>query len=143
MFLCGVYDVFRVFRLRRTQRGIVLFVCDFAFCMVATIAMLLLFFNLSYGKARAYGFLFALLGFLLWRFTVSKIYMALILKIIVLTEKLLTSIKMRVLAVALRLARRTYTEIYCRSLVNKSRKGFGIVKDKRKELKNDKETYTG
>lgn len=66
--------------------------------------------------------------------------MALMIRIYKLCEKVLTSIKMRISAIFLRIYRFIYTKIYCRSLVNKAKNGFGIIK-KRKEFKNEQETY--
>lgn len=131
--LCGIYDVFRVLRLRRTQNAVLLFINDFIFCMVATVFMLLMFFNLSFGKARAYAFLFVFIGFLAWRFTISRLYMAVISKILEITDKILNSIKMRVSPPVKRLARWIYK--ICRKPFSKM--GFGRRFKKRKELENE------
>lgn len=139
--LCAVYDVFRVFRLRRAQNKILLFFCDFLFCVFAAISMLILFFNLTYGKVRVYSFVFALVGFMLWRVTVSKLFTALVLKIIDIAEKLLNSIKLCVRALISRAVQFIYTKNYCRTLVNKSKYGFGTIN--RKELQNEQKTNSG
>lgn len=131
-FLCAVYDLFRITRLRRRQNAVLLFVCDFAFCMVATCVMLLLFFNLSYGRVRGYAFAFAVIGFLTWRFTVSRLVIKLILLALNAAERLLNSVKMRVRRVVLRLMRRIYTACYCFNALNSVKK----MKFKRKDIKN-------
>ncbi|MBO5869281.1 MAG: spore cortex biosynthesis protein YabQ [Clostridia bacterium] len=130
-FLCAVYDVFRLFRLRRKQNGVLLFVCDFAFCLISAIVMLVLFFNLSYGRMRAYAFVFALIGFLIWRMTASRLVMSLMYKIITATCKVLNLIKMRVCVIVKHILRRIYTIRYCNKTVAK-------IEVKRKEQKNDR-----
>ncbi len=128
-FLCVVYDVFRVTRLRRRQNSVLLFFCDIAFCLIATCAMLLLFFNLSFGKMRAYAFALVAIGFLVWRLTVSRFVIGLLIKFLTVTERFLNSIKMRALAVVRRLSRRIYTMCYCRNVV----RGIRKMKFERKE----------
>lgn len=124
-FLCAVYDVFRLFRLRRKQNFLLLFFCDILFCLFATICFLLLFFNLSYGRMRLYAFALSVIGFLIWRFTVSRFVMMLLLKILMLAEKLLNSIKMRISAKIKRILRYIYTKRYCKTAIKKvETKGF-------------------
>ncbi len=135
--LCAVYDVFRAFRLRKRQNAVLLFTFDFLYCMIAAVFMLLLFFNLSYGKARAYAFLFALCGFLIWRFTVSRVFTALVIRISLFCERILNLIKMRLCLAMIWLWRRIYTKIYCRRLITTAKNGKLV---KRKEFRNDKET---
>lgn len=125
-FLCAVYDVFRMLRLRKKQNGFVLFLCDLLYCAIATVCMLIMFFNLSYGRVRAYAFVFAFFGFLAWRFTVSRVVISLCLRLIKRVEKLLNLIKTRVAAIALRLARRIYTAHYCAATVKKIKRGNGF-----------------
>lgn len=139
-FLCAVFDVFRLFRLRRKQNAVVLFICDFAFCIICSVVMSVLFFNLSYGRMRAYAFVFALIGFLIWRLTVSRLVMSLMQRIVTAVFRILNLIKMRVYHVLKRITRRIYTRVYCRNTVD----GVRNLKDfKRKEQENDtKETGT-
>ncbi len=116
-FLCAVYDIFRLFRLCRRQNALLLFFCDLLFCLFATVCLLLLFFNLSYGRMRLYAFALSVAGFLIWRFTVSRFVMSLLLKLIKRAEKILNSIKMRVIAKGKRISRRIYTKRYCKNAV--------------------------
>ena len=116
-FLCAVYDVFRLFRLVRKQNAVIVFISDFIFCIFSAVCLLILFFNLSYGKVRFYALALVIVGFMCWRFTVSRLVMTLLLKLIRRVKKLLTSIKMRVDARFLRLMRRIYTKRYCRNAV--------------------------
>ena len=128
IFLCAVYDVFRVLRLRRKVNGIMLFVADFAFCLVSAVAMLVLFFNLSFGKVRIYAFVFAVLGFLLWRFTVGRAFVALVGKVMDFLYSIASSVKRYLKKLFRRNERYLKTKIYCRGLVNKSKHGFGMLK---------------
>lgn len=127
-FICAVYDLFRIFRLRRRQNAIVLFLCDLLFCAIATVCMLVLFFNLSYGRVRAYAFVFAFFGFLAWRFTVSRAVISLCLRLVSCAERLLHLIKMRLMSLFMRLSRKIYTAFYCKITVKKARRGFGLKK---------------
>lgn len=134
-FLCAVYDVFRLFRLRRKQNAVLLFVCDIVFSVISAVCTAVLFFNLSYGRMRAYSFLLIAVGFLIWRFTVSRAVMRLMLVLINALSKILNSIKMRVLAIIKLNARRIYTICSCRGIIAEARK----IKPKRKENQNDTE----
>ena len=137
MLLCAVYDVFRLFRLRSAQNRILLFVCDFLFCIISAIVMSVLFFNLSYGRIRAYAFVFALVGFLVWRVTVSRFVMAVMNYIVNAVLKILNLTKMRVCVILKNTSRRIYTKRYC----NKSVASVKEIEVKRKEQENDgKET---
>ena len=116
-FLCAVYDVFRLFRLNRKQNAILLFFSDILFCVFSTVCLLILFFNLSYGRVRFYALAITFIGFLVWRFTVSRLVMMLINKLLGRIKKLLTSIKMRISVKLKRLSRRIYTKNYCKKAV--------------------------
>ncbi len=145
VFLCAVYDVFRVLRLRRKANGLVLFLADFAFCLICTVATLVLFFNLSFGKVRIYAFVFAVLGFLLWRKTVGLLFVTLVGKIIDLIHNIASAVKEYFKKTFRSAGRYLKTKIYCRWVVKKSKHGFGIIKNrnyKQKGIKNEKETYT-
>ncbi len=131
-FLCAVYDIFRILRLRRKQNFVALFFFDLLFCLIATVCLLILFFNLSYGRVRVYALALAFVGFLIWRFTVSRAVIALCLRIIAFAERLFGSAKRRVGSFCKRTFNRIYTSCYCRKAVREASKGFGIIK--RKEL---------
>lgn len=135
-FLCVVYDLFRITRLRHKQNAVVLFISDFVYCIIAAITMTVLFFNLSYGRMRAYAFAFAIIGFLVWRVTVSRLAITLLNKLIDRIEKLLNSIIMRVSVVITRIARRIYTSVYCNTAVKSASNGCSLL-IKRKENENE------
>lgn len=118
-FLCATYDIFRLMRTFKRQGAVTLFISDFVFCLFSAVCLLILFFNLSYGRVRLYALALAVGGFLLWRFTVSRLVMALLLKLIKRVNKLLISIKMRVSVKSKRLSRRIYTKRYCKKAIRK------------------------
>ena len=118
-FLCAVYDIFRLLRLVRRQNAFVVFLCDFIFCVFSAVCLLVLFFNLSYGRVRFYALALAIAGFLVWRFTVSRLVMTLLVKLIKRIKKLLISIKMRISVRLKRLSRRIYTKRYCKKAIRK------------------------
>lgn len=125
-FLCCVYDVLRVFRLRTKPNALVLFLCDFAFCLFATLVMLILFFNFSFGRVRVYAFFFVLLGFLLWRFTLGRLLVGAFGKLLDYFFRLVVKFKACCKRALKSLIRIIKTKIYCRKTVKKSKIGFGI-----------------
>ncbi len=137
--LCAVYDVFRVIRLRLgLRKGIPLFICDFAFCMFATLCMLVLFFNLTYGKVRLYAFWFVFLGFGLWRVTVGRLIVALLLWLLGVLSNFFDLAKQRIKVWISAVMRIIYTKNYCRRTLTQASGGFGLLK--RKEAVNERNT---
>ena len=63
-------------RSRNRLRKIFIFVSDFLFCMIASVALILLFYQMNHGKIRFMTFVFAGAGFYLYRFTLGKPVMA-------------------------------------------------------------------
>lgn len=61
---------------RNKLRAIFLFVSDFLFCIIASVALILLFYQMNHGKIRFMTFVFAGAGFYLYRFTIGKLVMA-------------------------------------------------------------------
>ena len=98
-FLSAVYDIFRLARLIREQKGVILFINDFVYSIIAALCMTVLFFNLSYGRMRAFAFAFVIVGFLIWRISVGKIFMLLMSRLIRLIKRILISIKTRIIAI--------------------------------------------
>ena len=136
VFLSAVYDVFRLTRLMKRKQSIfTVFVSDFVFCIISSLCMTVLFFNLSYGRMRGYAFVLVLVGFYVWRITMGRLFMALMRRAVDLVSGLLNSIKMRVCHAYKKQMRRIYTASYCSRNLK--------IRIKRKEIKNDgKETDT-
>lgn len=78
-FLLGIasgflYEFFRMLHRLHPRAVWLIFFEDLLFCMICVCGLLLLFFNLSYGRMRMYAFVFMAFGFLLWYFTVGKLF---------------------------------------------------------------------
>lgn len=78
-FLLGVasgllYELFRLLHRMHPRASLLIFFEDLLFCLICVCGLLLLFFNLSYGRMRLYAFVFMAIGFLLWYFTVGKFF---------------------------------------------------------------------
>jgi hypothetical protein len=136
LFLCAVYDLFRVARLVKRPNTFVLFLSDLAFSLIAICSFLLLFFNLSFGKIRVYAILFSVLGFFLWRVTVSKVTVGLTLKLVKKAEKFLKTQKSRAVFLIIKTSRIIYTYHYCKNAV-KSIKKLKLKEVKDATVKND------
>lgn len=133
MFLCLTYDFFRAFRLKRKPCRLRLFISDFVFCLISTTVMLVVSFNFSYGRLRVYSVVLALMGFLLWRYTVGKLFVALIGRAIDFLAGLGNRIKLYCKAVSIKIIKTIRTKNYCRRMVKKSKAGFGIITERDKK----------
>lgn len=69
-----VYEWFRLLHRSHPRLYILIFFEDLLYCLLCALAMMLLFFNLSYGKMRFYSFLLVIAGFLLWYFLAGKLF---------------------------------------------------------------------
>ena len=63
-------------RSRNRLREIFIFVSDFVFCIIASVMLILLFYQMNHGKIRFMTFVLAGAGFYLYRFTLGKPVMA-------------------------------------------------------------------
>ncbi len=128
-FLCAVYDVFRVMRIRRRQNAAVMFLFDLAFCLIASVTMSVLFFNLSFGKMRAFSFVLAVVGFLVWRFTVSRLVMYVMNLVLDRLIGIYKACKLYMMSRVARAYSRLSTAYYCRKTVREVKtlctKGIG------------------
>jgi len=62
-------------RRRKRLRAVFIFIGDFLFCMIASVTLILLFYQMNHGKLRFMTFVLAGAGFYLYRFTVGKLIM--------------------------------------------------------------------
>ncbi len=131
--LCLIYDILRVFRLGKKQNPLLLFLLDVVYCLLVSVSFSVLFFNLTFGRMRAYGFLFGAAGFWAWRLTVSRLFMLLLIKLRDAVAKFMNSLKIGVQSFITRLVRRVYTKIYCEITITRAKRGFGMYKSTRKE----------
>lgn len=74
MFMGFLYEWFRILHRLHPDRKVLIFFEDLLFCLLCSVSMMLLFFNLSYGRMRFYGFVFSAAGFCLWYFTIGKAF---------------------------------------------------------------------
>lgn len=68
------YEFFRLLHCLHPRATVLIFLEDILFCLGCACGMLLLFFNLSYGRMRMYAFVFAIAGFFVWYFTLGKLF---------------------------------------------------------------------
>jgi spore cortex biosynthesis protein YabQ len=71
-FLGLVYDVFRISRLFFLNNKIVIFFEDLAFCLVCALSFIIIFYNYSNGRMRAYAFIGGIGGFCVYYFTLGR-----------------------------------------------------------------------
>ena len=126
--LCAFYDILRAFRLVGRTRALTLFVLDFSFCLISALLMLVMFYNLTFGRIRAYAFVFMLVGFLIWRFTVGKVFISIVWRIILFVKGILSSVKTRIVAVWQIVARYIHTKSYCRVYIKRIKRGIDLFK---------------
>ena len=127
--LCAVYEIMRLFRLLKKQNAVLLFFADIAFSLFAAASVCILFFNLSNGKMRAYPLVLIIIGFLIWRFTISAAVMRLMKLVLLRIRSALNRVRLAAARFFGRIERRIYTAVYCKRTVKKIRK----IKPKRKE----------
>lgn len=126
VFLGFCYEFFR-FAHRLHPRSVwLIFLEDLLFSGICLCGMLLLFFNLSYGRMRLYAFVGVPMGFILWYFTLGRLFRLACLHLFA---------KLRPPASRIRAAARTYVlGIRLRRLAGK---GFGIKKLLRRKSEDD------
>lgn len=69
-----LYEFFRLMHRSHPRAYPLIFLEDVVFSLFVTCAMLLLFFNLSYGRMRLYAFVGVAGGFAVWYFTLGKLF---------------------------------------------------------------------
>ncbi len=69
-----LYEFFKLLHRLHPQVKWLIFLEDLFFSLLCTCAMLLLFFNLSYGRMRLYAFAGVAAGFAGWYFTLGKLF---------------------------------------------------------------------
>lgn len=115
--LGAIYEPFRLLHRLHARLTWLIFIEDLLYSLCCTVAMLLLFFNLSYGRMRMYAFFGVLFGFLLWYCTVGK-----------LLRQVVELLYRKWQPHAALLACSLYTSREKRRLCRAAEKGFGIFK---------------
>ena len=125
-FLGFCYEFFR-FAHRLHPRAVwLIFIEDLLFSGICLVGMLLLFFNLSYGRMRLYAFVGVPTGFLLWYFTVGRLFR-------LACQRLLKKIR----PPAAYLRGILYTQMEGYRLRRRAGNGFGIKKAFRRKSRDD------
>lgn len=112
-----LYEFFRLAHRLHPRLYALIFLEDLLFCTLCACGMLLLFFNLSYGRMRMYAFVGVLIGFAVWYFTFGKLFRIFLMR-------LSAFIRPRVSLVSSVIR----TRICAMCLVHHARHGFGTQK---------------
>lgn len=130
VFLGFCYEFFRF--AHRLHPGAVwlIFLEDLLFSGLCLCGMLLLFFNLSYGRMRLYAFVGVPAGFILWYFTLGRLFRLAFMRLV-------AGIKARLRPPLTYARARIYTCVCGGRLRRYARRGFGIKKTFRRKLKDD------
>ena len=135
-FLCAVYDLFRLTRLDRKVNPVALFLADLAYCLIAAATFAVLFFNLTRGNVRAIAFVSAAGGFILWRKTVSRLFIAAARRVKRAVKKALRALAKRIRRVASAFKLDISTRIYkARVLRDITERSKGLSNEKEEVFK--------
>lgn len=111
-----LYEFFRLLHLLHPRVSWLIFLEDLLFCMLCTFGLLLLFFNLSYGRMRMYAFVFTAAGFVLWYFTAGKLFRKAVLLLVSLIRPRFAYV-----------AAWSYTHIQTARFSHRAKNGFGSI----------------
>lgn len=81
LLLGFIYEFFRILHHLHPRAKCLLFAEDLLFCLLCTVSLLLLFFNLSFGRMRLYAFVGCAIGFAVWYFTLGKLFRKLLFRL--------------------------------------------------------------
>ncbi len=73
-FLGFVYEFFRIFHRLHPRTAWLICIEDLLFACICSVCMMLLFFNLSFGRMRFFAFPGLILGFVIWYFTLGRLF---------------------------------------------------------------------
>ena len=73
-FLGFVYEFFRGLHRFHPHMGWLICLEDILFSLICAVGMMLLFFNLSFGRMRFFAFPGIVLGFVIWYFTLGRLF---------------------------------------------------------------------
>ena len=93
-----LYDALMLF-VRGKRKELKQFFADILFCLVSSVCLAVMQYNLTSGKLRAYPLLICLLGFTVWRFTAGKLLLKLNSKIIFCLRRVKASAKTKINAI--------------------------------------------
>ena len=93
VFLSFIYDIFKSFRLCSKKGKAAIFFEDIVFGLIATLVCFCLLMLRTKGQVRLYVLLFLGLGFVLWRLTLSKFFIKILLAVLRFLKSVLHSLK--------------------------------------------------
>lgn len=73
-FLGFVYEFFRISHRFHPKAAWLICIEDLLFAFICSVGMMLLFFNLSFGRMRFFAFPGVILGFVIWYFTLGRLF---------------------------------------------------------------------
>ena len=126
IFFSAVYDVFKAVRLTCRPKTIAVALSDVVYFLLLTLFTFCLFMLRTKGQPRGYAFFGELLGFILWRLTVSKYF----LKILLFIFRILRSLFLKISLISsafFGVIYRKITELY-KKFMKLSKKGLKRIK---------------
>lgn len=110
-----VYEFFRLLHRFHPRATLLICVEDLLFALICAVGMMLLFFNLSFGRMRFYAFPGVVLGFVIWYYTLGRLF-----------RRVCACISRRLSPPLLYFKRVTRTEVQSVIIYRLARKGFGV-----------------
>ena len=123
-----VYDCFRVSRMFFLKNRVVIFIEDLLFCTVCALSFVLLFYNFSFGKMRAYAFLGSIGGFCVYYFTLGRFTRHVCECVYAFASPRIKRIINMIKAAMFAVEKRIYTYNRSTSFVKRAEKGFGLLR---------------
>ncbi|HAN21117.1 MAG: hypothetical protein A2Y15_02815 [Clostridiales bacterium GWF2_36_10] len=128
VFLGLVYDLFRISRMFFLKNRVVIFFEDLLFCLICSLSFILIFYNYSNGKMRAFAFLGGIGGFCAYYFTLGKFTKSVCERIYSIISPRFIKLKNIIKQYLYQKSKQIYTQKKGLSYANKARKGFGLLK---------------
>lgn len=124
-----IYDLFRVSRMFFLRNKFVIFFEDLLFCFICAISFMILFYNFSNGKMRAFAFVGGICGFCAYYFTLGKFTKIVCEHINAFVSPIINKILMKVLILYRSTKKQLYTTFRSSVSARRAAKGFGLYKN--------------
>lgn len=124
-----IYDCFRVSRMFFLKNKIVIFFEDLAFSLVCAVSFMILFYNYSFGRMRAYAFLGSIGGFCIYYFTVGRFTRAVCEKVYSVVSPILKRVKNKLVSSLYGFYKQIFTYRRRALYIQKAARGFGLLKN--------------
>ncbi|HBR31961.1 MAG TPA: hypothetical protein DD733_07745 [Clostridiales bacterium] len=129
MALGLIYDLFRISRMFFLRNKVVIFFEDIAYCLICTLSYMLLFYNYSNGRMRAYAFVGGIMGFCLYYFTLGRFTRFFCEKVYEFVFPIIHRLMTRIKGYLYLIKKRIYTNIQCGLSARRALVGFGLLKN--------------